>query len=182
MTPSIRGSMGIRSLVLIAGLALVLVCCQPVAAVPAPGRLVSSAQTSSRTPFLVSDLIGTTAPRPPPRNSHLRKRDTPAGMPLTCRNDFQCQQTARPPNWPREHATVQSGNYACVFPSSGSSTGTCQFVVTAGKAKHTRFCRFLDCSFFIFRVCSLLCSVCLLLSRGVQKEGESLHGRFLPDE
>ncbi|KAF9934024.1 NIPA-like protein 3 [Mortierella alpina] len=67
-------------------------------------------------------------------------------MPVTCRNDFQCQQTARPPNWPREHATVQSGNYACVFPSSGSSTGTCQFVVTAGEQCNVKA----DCAAFVF--------------------------------
>ncbi|KAF9952730.1 NIPA-like protein 3 [Mortierella alpina] len=67
-------------------------------------------------------------------------------MPLTCRNDFQCQQTTRPPNWPREHATVQSGNYACVFPSSDSSTGTCQFVVTAGEQCNVQA----DCAAFVF--------------------------------
>ncbi|KAF9954425.1 NIPA-like protein 3 [Mortierella alpina] len=145
MSPSNRGFMGIRYLLLIAGLALVMVCNQSVTAVPAPGRLASSAETSPRT-FLVSDLKDTTTPRPPPRNSHLRKRDTPAGMPLTCRNDFQCQQTTRPPNWPREHDTVRSGNYACVFASSGSSTGTCQFVVTAGEQCNVQA----DCAAFAF--------------------------------
>ncbi|KAF9575943.1 NIPA-like protein 3 [Mortierella alpina] len=123
-----------------------MVCYQPVAAVPAPGKPVSFAETRSRSAVLVSDFKGTTTPRPPPRNSHLRKRDTPAGMPLTCRNDFQCQQTTRPPNWPREHATVQSGNYACVFPSSGSSTGTCQFVVSAGEQCNVPA----DCAAFVF--------------------------------
>ncbi|CAO3565023.1 unnamed protein product [Mortierella alpina] len=146
MTLSNRGSMAIKSLLLFAGLALVTLCHRPVVAVPAPERLVSSAEASSRTPALVSDFKGTTTPRPPPRNSHLRKRDTPASMPLTCRNDFQCQQTARPPNWPREHATVQSGNYACVFPSSDSSTGTCQFVVTAGEQCNVQA----DCAAFVF--------------------------------
>lgn len=71
----------------------------------------------------------------------LRKRETPAGMPLTCSNDFDCLQTTRPPNWPYDHATVQSANYACVFPQGSrpggpnggnNVTGTCQFVVTAG--------------------------------------------------
>ncbi|KAF9187405.1 hypothetical protein BGZ51_001311 [Haplosporangium sp. Z 767] len=83
--------------------------------------------------------------------NRLAKRDTPAGMPLTCRSDFDCLQTTRPPNWPREHGKVQSANYACVFDkgsssSPSSSTGTCQFVVSAGEQCNVPT----DCAAFTF--------------------------------
>jgi len=75
----------------------------------------------------------------PQRDAYqLSKRATPAGMPSTCKSDFDCLQTSRPSGWPREHATVQSGNYACVFgpgATAAAGTGTCQFVVSAGKRK-----------------------------------------------
>lgn len=61
----------------------------------------------------------------------LSKRNTPLGMPTTCLSDFDCLQTTRPDNWPREHATLQTGNYACVK-TNPSQPGFCQFVVTAG--------------------------------------------------
>ncbi|KAF9429692.1 NIPA-like protein 3 [Podila epigama] len=54
-------------------------------------------------------------------------------MPTTCQNDFECLQTTRPDNWPREHAKVQSSNYACVKDRANpSQPGLCQFVVAAG--------------------------------------------------
>ncbi|KAF9313308.1 NIPA-like protein 3 [Podila horticola] len=53
-------------------------------------------------------------------------------MPTTCLSDFDCLQTTRPDNWPREHATLQTGNYACVK-TNPSQPGFCQFVVTAGE-------------------------------------------------
>ncbi|KAF9122101.1 hypothetical protein BGX30_002207 [Mortierella sp. GBA39] len=59
-------------------------------------------------------------------------RDTPAGVPLSCKSDFDCLQSTRPDNWPSSHPTIRTGNYACVF-ADASTTGACQFVVTAGE-------------------------------------------------
>ncbi|KAG0358790.1 magnesium transporter NIPA-domain-containing protein [Gamsiella multidivaricata] len=89
--------------------------------------------------------------------SYLTKRDTPAGMPTACTSDFDCLGASRPPHWPQDHPTVQSGNYACVFGqgSNGSiginstttpGTGSCQFVVTAGEQCNAPT----DCAAFAF--------------------------------
>ncbi|OAQ27630.1 hypothetical protein K457DRAFT_113961 [Linnemannia elongata AG-77] len=67
-----------------------------------------------------------------PLSTSIRRRDTPAGVPLSCKSDFDCLQSTRPPNWPSSHPTIRAGNYACVL-SGTSTTGTCQFVVTAGE-------------------------------------------------
>ncbi|KAI8354274.1 magnesium transporter NIPA-domain-containing protein [Mortierella sp. GBAus27b] len=94
------------------------------------------------------------------KSRSLHKRETPAGMPLTCSNDFDCLQSTRPANWPREHGSVEQGNYACVFPTGTSPggtsgggannttnvRGTCQFVVTAGEQCNAAT----DCAAFAF--------------------------------
>lgn len=63
--------------------------------------------------------------------SSLSKRNTPLGMPTTCQSDFECLQTTRPDNWPRDQ-TTQTGNYACIK-INPTQPGFCQFVVAAGK-------------------------------------------------
>ncbi|KAG0368436.1 NIPA-like protein 3, partial [Mortierella sp. AD032] len=64
----------------------------------------------------------------------IRKRDTPASIPQTCKTDFDCLQLSRPDNWPATHPPIRTGNYACVVPTSPTGgAGTCQFVVTAGE-------------------------------------------------
>ncbi|KAG0284531.1 hypothetical protein BGZ96_011114 [Linnemannia gamsii] len=58
-------------------------------------------------------------------------------MPQSCMSDFDCLQSTRPFNWPSSHPPIRTGNYACVFattsPAAAATTGTCQFVVTAGE-------------------------------------------------
>ncbi|KAF9134888.1 hypothetical protein BG015_003360 [Linnemannia schmuckeri] len=66
-------------------------------------------------------------------------------MPLSCKSDFDCLQSTRPSNWPSSHPTIRSGNYACVFATT-STTGACQFVVTAGEQCNTAA----DCAAFAF--------------------------------
>ncbi|KAF9120704.1 NIPA-like protein 3 [Mortierella sp. 14UC] len=94
---------------------------------------------------------------PPPASSLasslIHRRDTPASVPLACRTDFDCLQSTRPANWPATHPTIRTGNYACVIPASpagggdaGASTGTCQFVVTAGEQCNAAS----DCAAFAF--------------------------------
>ncbi|KAF9209108.1 hypothetical protein CPC16_003403 [Podila verticillata] len=63
--------------------------------------------------------------------SSLSKRNTPLGMPTTCQSDFECLQTTRPDNWPRDQ-TTQTGNYACIK-TNPTQPGFCQFVVAAGE-------------------------------------------------
>ncbi|KAG0255945.1 NIPA-like protein 3, partial [Linnemannia exigua] len=63
----------------------------------------------------------------------IRKRDTPAGIPQSCKTDFDCLLSSRPANWPASHPTIRTGNYACVFPGTGADSGVCQFVVAAGE-------------------------------------------------
>ncbi|KAF9401964.1 hypothetical protein BGX21_000064 [Mortierella sp. AD011] len=96
--------------------------------------------TRGTTAGATTSLYGSTNNVKSNSNVSFNKRETPSGMPSTCTTDFDCLQTTRPADWPREHDTVQSGNYACVFGSNagninstGQSAGTCQFVVAAGE-------------------------------------------------
>lgn len=153
---SVRGSRCIRTLLMISALLLALLHAQHATAIPTidraasgswtlPIRLVIPPQPAPAVSGIARRRAATTTSNSPVSSS-LAKRDTPVGMPQSCRNDFDCLQSSRPSHWPSEHSTVQLGNYACVFGSGsgngttvGSGTGTCQFVVTAGK--DDGFCR-----------------------------------------
>ncbi|KAG0250917.1 NIPA-like protein 3 [Mortierella polycephala] len=142
--------MKVRNLLLSTGLLLVLAPLQLQQAATAnaiPTATASIPVVISRQPIFIPPGAGTGSNE----KNRLVKRDTPAGMPLTCRSDFDCLQTTRPPNWPREHEKTQAGNYACVFnkessSSPSTSTGTCQFVVSAGEQCNVSS----DCAAFSF--------------------------------
>ncbi|KAF9087037.1 hypothetical protein BGX29_001069 [Mortierella sp. GBA35] len=104
---------------------------------PASSSASSSSLSSSSTASTIF---------PEPGVAAILRRDTPANIPQSCKNDFDCLQSTRPPNWPTSHSILRTGNYACVFTTANPAVGTCQFVVAAGEQCNAAA----DCAAFAF--------------------------------